>query len=87
METILLVEDKTELREMLLQALGRMGYQVAATANASAAANELRGTALEGGTKYPVSAGDVLYIPANTPHRTLVEPGKQLNVMVIKVQP
>ena len=43
METILLVEDKTELREMLLQALGRMGYQVAATANASAAANELRG--------------------------------------------
>ena len=49
--------------------------------------NELRGSALEGGTKYPVSAGDVLYIPANTPHRTLVEAGKQLNVMVIKVQP
>src|SRR5437764_822388 len=43
METILLVEDKTELREMLLQALGRMGHQVSATSNASAAANELRG--------------------------------------------
>jgi DNA-binding NtrC family response regulator len=42
METILLVEDKTELREMLLQALGRMGYQVSAAANASAAASELR---------------------------------------------
>src|SRR5437764_4709423 len=43
MEAILLVEDKAELREMLLQALSRMGYQVSATANASAAANELRG--------------------------------------------
>src|SRR5437868_7097412 len=43
MEAILLVEDKAELREMLLQALSRMGYQVSATANASAAAGELRG--------------------------------------------
>ena len=43
MEAILLVEDKAELREMLLQALSRMGYQVSATANASAAASELRG--------------------------------------------
>jgi mannose-6-phosphate isomerase-like protein (cupin superfamily) len=49
--------------------------------------NEIRGKSIEGGTTYKLSAGDVLYIPANTPHRTLVEPGKQLNVMVIKVQP
>jgi mannose-6-phosphate isomerase-like protein (cupin superfamily) len=51
------------------------------------APNEIRGKKLEGGTKYPLHAGDVLYIPANTPHMTLVEPGKEIDVMVIKVQP
>jgi mannose-6-phosphate isomerase-like protein (cupin superfamily) len=49
--------------------------------------DEIRGTALEGGMKYTLHAGDVLYIPANVPHRTLVEVGKHLDVMVIKVQP
>jgi len=33
-----------------------------------------------------VIAAAVLYVPANTPHRTHVTPGKQLNVMVIKVE-
>jgi len=49
--------------------------------------DEIRGTGLEGGMKYSLHAGDVLYIPANIPHRTLVEAGKHLDVMVIKVQP
>ena len=48
--------------------------------------NELRGTILEGATRFPVAAGDVLYIPANTPHRMVVESGHQLNAMVIKVE-
>jgi mannose-6-phosphate isomerase-like protein (cupin superfamily) len=51
------------------------------------APDEIRGKSLEGATKYKLRAGDVLYIPANTPHLTLVEPGKELDVMVIKVQP
>jgi len=42
MEHILLVEDKAELREMLVQALTRMEYQVSAAANASAATALLR---------------------------------------------
>ena len=47
---------------------------------------EVRGTSVEGGTRYKLAAGDVIYIPANTPHQMLVEPGKQLNAMVIKVE-
>jgi len=42
METVLLVEDKAELREMLVIALGRMGYQVTAAANLADALAALR---------------------------------------------
>ena len=42
METVLLVEDKAELREMLHIALGRMGYQVTAAANLAEALAALR---------------------------------------------
>jgi mannose-6-phosphate isomerase-like protein (cupin superfamily) len=48
---------------------------------------ELRGKSLEGGTRYKVSIGDVLYIPANTPHQTIVEKGKSMTALVIKVEP
>jgi DNA-binding NtrC family response regulator len=42
METVLLVEDKAELREMLTIALGRMGYEVAGAANLAEALAALR---------------------------------------------
>ena len=42
METILLVEDKAELREMLVEALTRMDYQVSPAATSAAAAALLR---------------------------------------------
>jgi len=57
------------------------------TEGRTTAKDEIRGKSLDGGTRYKISTGDVLYVPANTPHRTHVENGKQLNVMVIKVQP
>jgi mannose-6-phosphate isomerase-like protein (cupin superfamily) len=57
------------------------------TEGKSTAPDEIRGKTLEGGMMYKIAQGDVLYVPANTPHRTHVAPGKQLNVMVIKVQP
>lgn len=50
------------------------------------APGEIRGKSLEGGTLYKIAKGDVLYVPVNTPHLTRVAPGKELNVMVIKVQ-
>ena len=42
METVLLVEDKAELREMLQQALERMKYEVTPAATATAGRNALR---------------------------------------------
>jgi len=48
---------------------------------------EIRGKSIEGGTRYPIAAGDILYIPANTVHQFRVEPGKSFTAMVVKVTP
>jgi mannose-6-phosphate isomerase-like protein (cupin superfamily) len=49
--------------------------------------DEMRGKSIEGGTKYPIAAGDTLYIPANVVHQFIVEPGKGFTAMVVKVPP
>jgi mannose-6-phosphate isomerase-like protein (cupin superfamily) len=51
------------------------------------APDEVRGKSIEGGTKYPIAAGDILYIPANTVHQFIVEPGKSFTAMVVKITP
>jgi mannose-6-phosphate isomerase-like protein (cupin superfamily) len=49
------------------------------------ATGETRGTGVEGGTRTPVAKGDVLHIPANTPHWAILAPGKTLTLLVVKV--
>jgi mannose-6-phosphate isomerase-like protein (cupin superfamily) len=49
--------------------------------------DEIRGKSIEGAKKYPIAAGDVLYIPANTVHQFIVEPGKSFTAMVVKITP
>jgi mannose-6-phosphate isomerase-like protein (cupin superfamily) len=49
--------------------------------------DEIRGKSITGGTRYPVVAGDTLYIPANTVHQFLMEPGQSFTAMVIKITP
>ena len=51
------------------------------------APDEIRGKSIEGGTPYPIAAGDTLYIPANTVHQFQVEPGKSFTAMVVKITP
>jgi mannose-6-phosphate isomerase-like protein (cupin superfamily) len=51
------------------------------------AADEIRGESIEGGTRYPVAAGDTLYIPANTPHQFFVEKGKHWVITIVKITP
>lgn len=48
---------------------------------------EIRGKAIEGGTRYPIAAGDILYIPANMVHQFLIEPGQSFTAMVVKITP
>ena len=51
------------------------------------APGEVRGKSIEGGTRYPIAAGDVLYIPANTVHQFLIAPGQSFTAMVVKITP
>ncbi len=46
---------------------------------------EIRGASIEGGQSYPVTAGDVINIPAKTPHQMMVAKGKEITYMVVKV--
>jgi len=49
-------------------------------------AGELRGTAVVDGTRTPLKSGDVIHIPAGTPHQLLVPKGKDFLYFVIKVK-
>lgn len=51
------------------------------------APDELRGRAIDGGTRYKIAAGDLLYIPANTPHQFFVAQGKHFSVTIVKITP
>ena len=51
------------------------------------APGEVRGKSIEGGTRYPIAAGDVLYVPANTVHQFLIGPGQSFTAMVVKITP
>jgi hypothetical protein len=49
--------------------------------------DEIRGDSIDGGTNYPVAAGDTLYIPVNTPHQFFVEKGKHWVITIVKITP
>jgi quercetin dioxygenase-like cupin family protein len=48
---------------------------------------EMRGKSIEGGTKYPVAAGDTLYVPAHIVHQFVMEPGQSFTALVVKITP
>ena len=43
------------------------------------------GSAINGGVRYPVAAGDVLHIPARTPHSYLVPDGGHITYVLVRV--
>jgi mannose-6-phosphate isomerase-like protein (cupin superfamily) len=51
------------------------------------APDEVRGGSIEGGTKYPIAAGDTLYVPAGVVHQFVMDPGQAFTAMVVKVTP
>ena len=46
---------------------------------------EVRGDSVKGGERKNLKAGDILYIPKNTPHQSLVAKGKTFTYFVMKV--
>jgi mannose-6-phosphate isomerase-like protein (cupin superfamily) len=49
------------------------------------AAGEKRGASITGGTEVKLGPGDVLHIPAKTPHQMVLVPGTQVTYFVAKV--
>jgi len=49
------------------------------------AAGEMRGASIAGGTQVKLGPGDVLHIPAKTPHQMVLAPGAQVTYFVTKV--
>ena len=54
---------------------------------ASTGPGEMRGDSIEGGTTYPVKAGDTIYVPKGVPHQFRVEQGKHFTATIVKVTP
>jgi mannose-6-phosphate isomerase-like protein (cupin superfamily) len=48
-------------------------------------ANEVRGTAIEGGETKEIGPGDIIHIPSNIPHQLKIAAGTRFTYLVIKV--
>jgi mannose-6-phosphate isomerase-like protein (cupin superfamily) len=46
---------------------------------------EIRGTAIDGGERHPLATGDIVHIPAGTPHQLLVDTAQPFVYFVVKV--
>ena len=46
---------------------------------------EYMGTGIAGGVRYPVGPGDIIHIPADTPHRYLVPDGGHVTYVLVRV--
>lgn len=51
---------------------------------ATGGAGEFVGSRLDGGSRHPLGAGDVIHIPATVPHAFLVPKGKHLTYVLVK---
>jgi mannose-6-phosphate isomerase-like protein (cupin superfamily) len=58
--------------QIILTGEGAMDLGGKVVNSRTAGPNEIRGTALEGAARQPLMPGDMLYIPPNTPHHTIV---------------
>lgn len=50
------------------------------------APGERRGGRIDGGTLQPLAPGDLVLVPAGTPHQVLVPAGRSVSYLVVKVQ-
>ena len=50
------------------------------------APGEVRAPSVEGGERQKIAPGDILHIPAKTPHQVLLDPGTQITYFTLKVK-
>ena len=65
---------------------GRSWWAASAIGAKSTGPGELRGTSIQGGVCKTLAAGDIVNIPAKTPHQTLVKAGQKITYFVVKVK-
>jgi len=51
----------------------------------STSATEMIGTSVRGGVEKSLRPGDMLHIPAKTPHQMIVQAGKQITYVTVKI--
>ena len=51
------------------------------------APDEIRGDSIEGGTRYPVKAGDSIYVPKGAAHQFQVAAGQHFTATIVKITP
>lgn len=51
----------------------------------TSAPNEIRGPSIDGGSKKTLAQGDIVHIPAKTPHQLLLNGSKEFTYFVMKV--
>jgi mannose-6-phosphate isomerase-like protein (cupin superfamily) len=49
------------------------------------APNEIRGSKIDGGETHPLKAGDVVHVPARTPHQVVLKKGQKIDYVALKV--
>jgi len=54
-------------------------------ARATGGRGEMTGTSIDGGERHDVAAGDVMHIPAKTPHQILVGNGEQITYLRVAI--
>jgi mannose-6-phosphate isomerase-like protein (cupin superfamily) len=52
---------------------------------ATTAPGEIRGASVQDGTRRKLQEGDVVHIPANTPHQMLLDSGSSITYFVVKI--
>lgn len=46
---------------------------------------EIRGPSIRGGIQQKIAPGDIVHVPANTPHQVQLAPGHQITYFIIKI--
>ncbi|MEO5740480.1 MAG: hypothetical protein ABIS29_07800, partial [Vicinamibacterales bacterium] len=80
-------EQHDEIVDLVLVKSGEGVLQLGGTVidkKASGSPGEYVGSRLEGGSRHPLGAGDVIHIPATVPHAFLVAKGKHLTYVLVK---
>lgn len=79
-------EQHTHIEDVVLIQSGRATLVVGGELVAPVGTDgEYRGDDISGGVPYPVGAGDLLHIPADTPHRYLVPDGGHVTYLLVRL--